>query len=265
MVSQPSHRSGIMSWITDNPLPKSAYGLIAANVVPLLGVLLLGWSTFSIVFIYWCENVVIGVINVLKMITCNPDPEALVPGEVDLGANQEEYEKVIDQLESHKDLIGPAHHAAKLFFVPFFTFHYGMFCFVHGVFVFALLGSDGLMGGGEPFDVWNSSLTALREQHLVWAVLALAGSHLLSYFMNYLGKGEYRRVTLPVLMVQPYGRIIVLHLAIILGAFATFALGSSVLLLLILIAGKTMLDLKLHLRERKKNASPLAITSGGVA
>ena len=159
-------------------LPTSAYWLIGANVVPLLGVLLLGWSTFSIVFIYWCENVMIGVINLLKMLTCSAEP--------------------------HKGLIGEARHAAKLFFLPFFTFHYGMFCFVHGVFVFALLGEGGVMGGGggggaEPFDVWDSSLAALREQHLLWAVLALAGSHLLSFFVNYLGKGEYRRVSLPAL------------------------------------------------------------------
>jgi hypothetical protein len=177
---------------------------------------------------------------------------------------------MFDQIKAHKGLLGPAHHAAKLFFVPFFTFHYGMFCFVHGVFVFALLGEGGFMGGGggtglEPFDVWNSSLKALQEQHLVWAVLALAGSHLWSFFTNYLGKGEYRRMTLPMLMIQPYGRIVVLHLAIILGAFATIALGSPVLVLLILIVGKSILDLKLHLRERKKNASQSEGTSGGVA
>ena len=51
----------------------SAYVLIAANALPLFGVLFLGWDTFSIVALYWVENVIIGAINVLKMITCNPD------------------------------------------------------------------------------------------------------------------------------------------------------------------------------------------------
>lgn len=246
----------------DYPLPKSGYWLIAANLVPLLGVLLLGWSTFSIVFIYWCENVLIGVLNLLKMLFCSPDPQ-------ELGDNEKGHQRLYAAFNKNRISIGAAHHAAKLLFLPFFTFHYGMFCFVHGVFVFALLGNGGVMGGGggggEAFDVWNSSLSALREQHLVWAVLGLAGSHLLSFFVNYLGKGEYRRITLPVLMIQPYGRIVVLHLAIILGAFATLALGSPVWLLVILIVGKTMLDLKLHLRERKKNSSQPATSSGGVA
>jgi hypothetical protein len=250
--------------IKDFSLPTSGYWLIAANVAPLLGVLFLGWTTFSIVFIYWCENVMIGVINVLKMITCCPDSESLTPGKVDLGSSQAQYKKMTDYIEAHQGFVGLAHHAAKLFFVPFFTFHYGMFCFVHGVFVFALLGDGGIFrgggGGGEPFDVLNSSLAALREQHLVWAVLALAGSHLWSYFVNFLGQGEYRRVTLPMLMIQPYGRIVVLHVAIILGAFATLALGSHALLLMILIIGKTILDLKLHLRERKKNSRTVSRT-----
>jgi hypothetical protein len=256
--------------INQSLLPKSVYWLLAANAVPLLGVLFLDWSTFSIVFIYWCENVVIGAINILKMITSCPDSEALSLGKAKLGVSEAQYKKMSDQIEAHKGLLGPAHHAAKLFCVPFFTFHYGMFCFVHGVFVVALLGDGGLMGGGRggggnPFDLLNSSLKTLGQQHLVWAVLALAGSHLLSFCINYLGKGEYRRTTLPMLMIQPYGRIVVLHLAIIFGAFATMALGSSVLLLLILVAGKTILDLKLHLRERKKNGSILEPTAAGVA
>src|SRR5882724_7957891 len=45
----------------------SAYALIAANALPLFGVLFLGWDTFSIVALYWTENVIIGAINVLKM------------------------------------------------------------------------------------------------------------------------------------------------------------------------------------------------------
>src|SRR6185436_17917016 len=55
----------------------SACVLIATNALPLLGVLFLGWDTFSIVALYWSENLIIGAINVLKMIVCNPDPDAI--------------------------------------------------------------------------------------------------------------------------------------------------------------------------------------------
>ncbi|MCG8451465.1 MAG: DUF6498-containing protein, partial [Pirellulales bacterium] len=93
----------------------------------------------------------------------------------------------------------------------------------------------------------------LHREGLLWAVAVLAGSHFVSFLVNYLVRGEYRRCTLATLMMQPYGRIVALHLAILLGAFATLALGSPVSVLIILIAGKTVLDLKLHLRERRKN------------
>lgn len=49
--------------------------LIASNVLPLVGVLLWGWSTFNIVVLYWLENLMVGVINILKMIVCSPDPD----------------------------------------------------------------------------------------------------------------------------------------------------------------------------------------------
>jgi hypothetical protein len=48
------------------------------------------------------------------------------------------------------------------------------------------------------------------------------------------------------------GRVVVLHIAILFGAFATFILSSPVILLLLLIAGKTVLDLKLHHRSHRK-------------
>lgn len=49
------------------------------------------------------------------------------------------------------------------------------------------------------------------------------------------------------LMGQPYSRVIVMHIAIIAGGFITMSLGSLVGVLIIL---KTIIDIKLHLRQR---------------
>ena len=46
----------------------SSIVLIVANLLPLLGVIFLDWDAFSIVALYWVENVVLGLINVLKLI-----------------------------------------------------------------------------------------------------------------------------------------------------------------------------------------------------
>ena len=56
------------------------------------------------------------------------------------------------------------------------------------------------------------------------------------------------------LMAAPYGRIVVLHIAILFGAFATMAFGNSVFLLILLIIGKIIIDAKLHLRSHSKIA-----------
>jgi hypothetical protein len=225
----------------------SAWALIAANALPLIGVLFLGWDTFSIVALYWVENVIIGAINVLKMITCRPEPEFFDWSKLgDAGpseAARQQYEKWRTQGGSLKLI----HQASKLFLVPFFVVHYGLFCFVHGVFVFAIFGHED--AGFGPIVGFDKMARVFANQHLWWGVLALAASHLWSFFVNYLGHGEYRRTFVPLLMFQPYARVVVLHLAILLGAFFAFALGSNVVVLIILIVGKTILDLSLHLRE----------------
>jgi hypothetical protein len=194
----------------------SVLALVAANLAPLYGVLVLGWETFPLVLLFWLENVIIGALNAARMLCVDP-----------------------------RD---PASWAAKLLMVPFFCVHYGMFTAVHGVFVFALFGGSAY---GEIHGLWtlDAAARAVHELGLGLAVLALAASHLFSFLWNYLGRGEYRRASVGQLMAQPYGRVVVLHIAILGGGFATMALGSPVWALLLLVALKIGFDLRAHLRE----------------
>ena len=228
----------------------SAYVLIAANALPLFGVLFLGWDTFSIVALYWSENVIIGAINVLKMITCNPDMAAIYAFKFDKGGRTDG--DLADKYASTARSALFANQASKFFLVPFFIFHYGLFCLVHGMFVFVLFGHESIGHFGF-FGPLTDITQVFSQERIWWCVFALVASHLWSFFVNYLGRGEYRRSVVIVLMMQPYARIIVLHIAIILGAFVSMAFGSNIGILTILIVGKTMLDLSLHLRERMKH------------
>jgi hypothetical protein len=90
--------------------------------------------------------------------------------------------------------------------------------------------------------------TAMR-----YALGALFVSHGISFVYNYLIKGEYAKVTPDKLMGSPYGRVVVMHVAIIFGAFLTMAMGSPVGILVILVGLKTSLDVIFHLRQHQKH------------
>ena len=230
--------------------------LIAVNLLPIVGVLFWGWSVFEIVSLYWFENVVIGAINILKMLTSCGDGSDLPSGGKQTPVR--EHPEMPDYLRNPTGAKA-LNHGVKLFLVPFFTVHYGMFCFVHGIFVFTLLGGKGggMMNGG-PFTGMNRMVSQIFDSGGKWFIAAIFASHLFSYFHNYLGKGEFRRTSAPRLMAAPYGRIVVLHIAILFGAFVITALGSPVFLLILLIIGKIILDAKLHLRSRKPSKAPLS-------
>lgn len=197
----------------------SAIILLAANSLPLFGVLLFDWSVFDIVFLYWIENVVIGIFNVVRMFSCRPDPD--------------EFSR------AGAVLLGKTGALSTLFFVGFFSVHYGMFCWGHQQFIISLF-SDG-----------RSIYEVMREPVLWLALAAIAGSHLYSLFANFFGTGEFRRTYPALLMARPYGRIVVLHVTILVGGFLITLAGSHVTMLLVLIAVKTLIDYRQHDRERE--------------
>jgi purine-cytosine permease-like protein len=86
------------------------------------------------------------------------------------------------------------------------------------------------------------------------AVLALFISHGISFIQNYLLKREYATARPDKLMGSPYGRVIVMHIAILAGGFLTMTIGSPAPLLVVLVILKTILDVSLHKRAHKKAA-----------
>ena len=199
----------------------STAALVLANGVPIAGVLFFHWQVFPLMLLYWLENVVVGLFNVLRTAFA-------VPG-------------------------NPVGWAGKLFLIPFFCVHFGMFTFVHGVFVFALFGGNKF---GNPFSLVSIVPHAIRQTRIELAVLSIIASHGISFLTNYLHGGEYRRATLQQLMSQPYSRVVVLHFAILGGGFAMMALGSPLIGLVLLVVLKTGIDIAAHRAERRKLAGP---------
>ncbi|MCA1849421.1 MAG: DUF6498-containing protein, partial [Actinobacteria bacterium] len=118
----------------------------------------------------------------------------------------------------------------------------GLFWTVHGVFVFVFFG---LVFSPEPF-----GSVGLREVAIAAAALFL--SHGVSFFVNFLGKEEYLTVSPDQQMMEPYSRVVVLHVTILAGGALIDSLGAPVAALVLLVLLKTAIDLLAHLREHRK-------------
>ena len=125
---------------------------------------------------------------------------------------------------------------------PFFVVHYGGFCAGHVVFIQLLLFQD-----SDPL-----ALAAQWQFQLV--VAALFVSHGASFVANFLLGGERHKLTARQAMFEPYGRIVLLHVAILLGGWAALALGQPAIMLVALIALKIGMDVVLHQREHRRLA-----------
>jgi hypothetical protein len=203
--------------------------LLIANAIPIVGVLFLGWSLMTILLLYWLENGIVGLWNV---------PRIALAGRSEVPTSDGAFAR-------------PGLARATL--VPFFIFHYGMFWVVHGIFLFVLPFFAGLgFGGGTVGGSGGGSFGRIDPVAIALGGAALFVSHGVSFFANYVGRREYLSTTPKERMFAVYGRVVVLHVTIIFGAIAIGALGSPIAVLLILVVGKTILDLALHFREHTR-------------
>jgi hypothetical protein len=221
----------ILAWYRVGSSVGAVVALIVANLIPLIGVLFFGWSVWNILIVYWLENGIVGAFNVLKMATAQGT----------------------GQLEETTWGNRPVAETRKSMLISFFIVHYGLFWVVHGIFVltlpFLFTGDPGSESGVDPATI-------------LFAAIVLGLSHAASYWWNYLHGGEYLRLSAAQLMFAPYGRLLALHMTIILGAVAIGTTGAQSAAVAILVAIKIAIDLGLHLAEHRGEAQtpPEAMT-----
>ena len=218
----------------------SVVALVAVNLLPLIGVIFWGWSLMMILVLYWIESGVVGVVNVFKI--------ARASGGADDPMVMTEGNRVTIRIS------GLASGMTRGPVIGFFIVHYGIFWLVHGVFVFLLPLFAGLSSpsvstvppyvGFAPMDFGPLPLDGL-----LLAALLLTSSHVVSYFTNYIGRGEYLRATPTGQMLSVYGRVVVLHVTIVAGAGVIALFGTPIAALVLLVGLKTVIDLVLHVRE----------------
>ncbi|MEM6666780.1 MAG: DUF6498-containing protein [Pseudomonadota bacterium] len=200
--------------------PVALFFLIV-DLLPIIAVLFFGWGAVPLVFLYWLENVIIGVFTIARMLAVGAmSRDANLPGAIGLSV--------------------------------FFTFHYGMFCFVHGVFLvtFAAMSAGDMGGAGleTPVGVFGTAENTSGSMSLFVALIVAANA--VAFVQDYLLRGEAAHSTLHGEMMSPYGRIIVLHVGIFAGAFALMALGEPMIGVLALILLRVAWGVFLSVRRR---------------
>lgn len=187
----------------------SAVLLIFVNLIPLFGVILLGWNAYDLVVIYWLENVVVGIYNVARM--------PFVKG----------------QWTSLKFKNFDTNILINIFMTFFFIIHYSGFTFGHAIFL-------------KLIAIPNSTFTGeVGYQQAGIFFTALMISHGFSYFFNFWFRGEYKERNIFQQMMSPYQRIGVLQVTIIFGMFLSMFFPGPGLAIILVIA-KIFLDLNAH-------------------
>lgn len=183
---------------------------VLLNLVPVAGVAFWGWSAFALIFLYWMENVVVGVRTILSMF-------------------------------ANAALTGWANWPGAVFMAAFFTVHYGLFCFGHGVFVMAMFGEG--FYGSSIIDLAGAMRTVFATQDNMYVGLASIVLWQVVQFVIFLLSGEAKRTNVSELMGSPYPRLTELHTSIIFGGFVLMMLNAPVAGVVVLALIKMAYDI----------------------
>lgn len=187
--------------------------IFAVNLLAVIGVAAFGWSALTLVLLYWIENLIVGAFNVAKIL--------------------------MSGISS-----GRSGTLASLFLAPFFVVHYGMFCFVHGLFIFGLFG-----GGLDSIAAFNVAglasavTTRIRaDRAMLIGVAVLVAFHAYLFLRYWLGARRWEASEPFAQMFAPYSRIVVVHLTIMIAGIPVMLLGAPMLAVVCLALLKTALE-----------------------
>jgi hypothetical protein len=201
--------------------------LVAANLLPLIGVAYWGWDLYALMVLYWLETAIIGVFAMIQMAIAGP--------------------------------------LAALFLVPFFTVHFGGFMAGHLFFLTMLFGGGLAFGhwSAIPGMIWD----LMSRHGLWIALVALLVSHAVSFALNILRPAWWslRADVTPAppasepqqVMSAAYARIVVMHVTIIFGAMLISVFNTKLVAFALLVALKIAVDVAAHVRKNFRLANPI--------
>lgn len=191
-------------------LTGSDYFIIAANLVPLYGVLFLDWSAASMFLVYCMETLIVGLFNVIKMAIVN----------------------IFAPKDDNTVYFNDKKHVGRWYLVFFFIIHYGLFVFIQTQIFF----HAGNLIEDNSFIVGYSKVIDHLGPDGRLVLLVFICSYALQTIYSFLIGGQYRSISLGRLMFQPYARILIQQFVVILGSmFLTLGGGKFFMVVFVII------------------------------
>ncbi len=209
--------------------------ILVANLVPLFGVMFLGWQLANIMLGYWLETVVIVFFTFLKILSSKKlvnRHEFKITYHPDHGFNFHLFDRAdyaVEFLGKSLALLAFLFILIVLIFFPDFLYQ-----------VF-----KGDITGNSLSQAWST----VAQWFIPAASLFIA--HLYSFILNYFFNKEYLAYSPKELMVMPFRRIVGMELVLLVGGYLVLHYGVPIYYLASLIGLKIILDLIAHLEEHK--------------
>ncbi|MEK7447709.1 MAG: DUF6498-containing protein [Patescibacteria group bacterium] len=199
--------------------------LLAVNAIPVYGVLFLGWDIFTIMMIFWIETVVIGIVNIPKILMV-PDVSKNIPEDA-----SEDYKKFAS---------APRSVVLVLYILIFPCLMFIFYILIH------------LINAGELSETRDTNVDlslGIPLNQLAFFVASFFISHLSSFYLNFYRKKEYLKTYPYSQMWGPVLRIFPFWFAIFISMAFFNKAGGLVLVVIIL---KIIFDLGMHIYEHTK-------------
>ena len=187
-------------------LSKSDFFLISANLLPVVGVFAWNWSPYEVFMVYALETIIVGLFTLLKMAIVT----AIRKTDIWYNGNSRTTQ-------------------SGFFFMLFFLVHYGLFVAIQtGLFIrVSGIGRQHHAGFFDFFLHWPQYL-GKDAWYMLTGFLISYCFHLI---WNFLRTGQYKTISMMHLMFQPYGRIFIQQVTVILGSiFLSFGAGKIFIL-----------------------------------
>ncbi len=212
--------------------------LIIANLIPVYGVWLEGWSAVDAFIVYALETIIVGVMTLLKLLVMT-----FARGK-DTWYNQ-----------------GSSTQVSGLFFMFFFLVHYGLFVAVQTS-IFSQ--SADIVPSGKGLLYFFFNWYSYVNEDIAIMLGGFIVSYLVRSFVPFIVSGQYKTISMMRVMFQPYGRIFVQQFTVILGSmFLNFDWGKGFILVFALakiffevyINFDEVIDREMEKEEKKRQES----------